>query len=93
MFDRDRANTDLRAADEVSYAIEQWERANPGPKINPALRKQFPDFTEDQLCVLSQAERYEDGNAFGLRYRGMGVCENGAHEVKLSSEHFRFENK
>lgn len=74
-FDNDTVNTDLRAKDEVDFAIEGWERKNPGPKIDPALRKQFPDFTKDQLCVLSQAERYTDGDAIGIRYNGMEVCD------------------
>lgn len=74
-FDSDQANLNLRAEDEVAFAIESWKRANLGPKIDPALREQFPDFTEDQLCVLSQAERYTDGDAIGIRYAGMEVCE------------------
>jgi len=73
-FDNDRENTDLRARDEVSFAIEEWERLNPSPKIDPKLRRQFPTFTEEQLCVLSQAERYADGAAIGIRYVGMRVC-------------------
>jgi len=76
-FDNDRGNTDLRARDEVSFAVEQWERANPSPRIDPALRRQFPSFTEEQLCVLSQADRYVDGNAIGIRYVGMSVCGKG----------------
>lgn len=75
-FDNDSTNTDLRTEDEVDFAIEEWERKNPSPKIDPDLRKQFPDFTEDQLCVLSQAERYTDGDAIGIRYNGMSVCED-----------------
>lgn len=74
-FDNDRDNTDLRAKDEVSFAIEEWERLNPSPKIDPRLRRQFPEFSEEQLCVLSQAERYVDGDAIGIRYSGMSVCE------------------
>lgn len=73
-FDNDSTNTDLRTKDEMDFAIEEWERKNPSPKIEPDLRKQFPDFTEEQLCVLSQAERYTDGNTIGIRYAGMGVC-------------------
>lgn len=93
MFDRDGENTDLRAEDEVSYAIERWKRANPSPKIDPDLRRELPHLSETQLCVLSQAERYTDGAASGLRYRGMGVCEDGAAEVKLSFKHLRPEGK
>ncbi len=78
-FDNDRSNTDLRAKDEVGFAIERWERQNPSPKIDPVLRRQFPSFTEEQLCVLSQAERYVEGNSIGMRYVGMSVCED---EVK-----------
>jgi uncharacterized protein YjbJ (UPF0337 family) len=78
-FDNDRANTDLRAKDEVSFAVEEWKRLNPSPKIDQALRKQHPLLSEAQLCVLSQAERYVDGDAVGIRYVGMQVCEE---EVK-----------
>lgn len=74
-FDNDPTNTDLRAEDEVDFAIEKWERENPGPEIDSALREQFPNFTEEQLCVLSQAERYTEGDAIGIRYNGMEVCE------------------
>lgn len=74
-FDNDRENTDLRAEDEVSYAIHQWKKRNPSPKIDPVLRRDFPTLTTDQLCVLSQAERYVDGSAIGIRYVGMSVCE------------------
>lgn len=75
-FDNDRDNTDLRAEDEVDFAIEGWKRLNPSPKIDPRLKKQFPEMTEKQLCVLSQAERYVDGDAIGIRYVGMSVCED-----------------
>jgi hypothetical protein len=75
-FDNDRENTDLRAVDEVDFAIEGWKRLNPSPKIDPSLRAQHPEMGEEQLCVLSQAERYTDGDAIGIRYVGMGVCEN-----------------
>lgn len=74
-LDEDQENLERRAEEEVDFAIEEWERKNPSPKIDPGLRKQFPDFTEDQLCVLSQAERYTDGDAIGIRYNGMEVCE------------------
>lgn len=76
-FDNDRDNTDLRTEEEVSHAIHQWKKQNPAPKIDPALRRDFPTLTTEQLCVLSQAERYTDGNAIGIRYRGMEVCEEG----------------
>lgn len=74
-FDKDQTNLELRAEDEVSYAIEMWKRSNPSPKIDSSLRKKFPELSEEQLCVLSQAERYElsDGT-LGIRYVGMGVC-------------------
>jgi hypothetical protein len=76
LFDNDRHNTDLRARDEVDYAVERWERLNPSPKIDSKLRDEHPDLTESQLCVLSQAERYETSDgAIGIRYVGMGVCE------------------
>jgi hypothetical protein len=75
-FDNDPENTDLRAKDEVDFAVEGWKRLNPSPKIDPGLRRQFPDMTEEQLCVLSQAERYTDGDAIGIRYAGMAVCED-----------------
>lgn len=74
-FDNDRENTDLRAKDEVDFAIEEWKRLNPSPKINPAMRRDFPSLTTAQLCVLSQAERYTDGDSIGIRYVGMEVCE------------------
>lgn len=81
-FDNDDQNTDLRAEDEVDFAIEGWKRLNPSPKVDPALRRQFPLLTEDQLCVLSQAERYIDEKTIGIRYVGMSVCEHD--EVKSS---------
>lgn len=74
-LDEDLENLERRAEEEIDFAIKSWERKNPSPKIDPALRKQFPDFTDIQLCVLSQAERYTDGNAIGIRYVGMKVCE------------------
>lgn len=74
-FDNDYQNTNLRAEDEVDFAIEKWKRLNPSPKIDPELRRQFPLLTEDQLCVLSQAERYIDEKTIGIRYVGMSVCE------------------
>lgn len=74
-FDNDPQNTDLRAEDEVDFAIEGWKRLNPSPKVDSTLRRQFPLLTEDQLCVLSQAEHYVDGTAIGIRYVGMSVCE------------------
>lgn len=74
-FDNDPENTDLRAEEEVSHAIHQWKKRNPSPKIDPALRRDFPTLTTEQLCVLSQAERYTVGDTIGIRYRGMGVCE------------------
>jgi hypothetical protein len=74
-LDEDPKNLERRGEEEVDFAVESWRRKNPGPKIDPALRRQFPDFSEEQLCVLSQAERYADGNAIGIRYAGMGVCE------------------
>jgi hypothetical protein len=83
-FDNDRDNTDLRARDEVDFAVEQWERANPSPRIDPALRGQFPSFTEEQLCVLSQAERYAGGNSIGIRYVGMSVCEDEGKITEIS---------
>lgn len=75
-FDKDQANLELRAEDEVSHAIEMWKRSNPSPKIDPSLRKKFQGLSEEQLCVLSQAERYElsDGT-LGTRYVGMSVCD------------------
>jgi len=73
-FDNDRDNTDLRARDEVDFAVERWEQADPSPKPDPALRRRFPSFTSEQLCVLSQADRYVDGSAVGIRYVGMSVC-------------------
>jgi len=75
-FDKDQSNLELRAEDEVSHAVEMWKRSNPSPRINSALRKTFPQLSEEQLCVLSQAERYEmsDGT-LGVRYVGMSVCE------------------
>jgi hypothetical protein len=76
LFDNDRHNTDLRARDEVDYAVERWERLNPSPKIDSKLRDEHPDLTESQLCVLSQAERYEEPDGIiGIRYAGMSVCE------------------
>lgn len=75
-FDNDRENTDLRTEEEVSHAIHQWKKQNPAPKIDPSLRRDFPTLTTEQLCVLSQAERYTDGNGIGIRYIGMSVCED-----------------
>lgn len=83
-FDNDWQNTDAHAEDEVDFAFEEWKRANPLPKIDTSLRKQFPSFTEEQLCVLTQAERYVDENAVGIRYVGMSTCEED--EVKSSFE-------
>lgn len=74
-FDNDPENTDLRAKDEVDFAIEGWKRLSPSPKINQSLRRDFPSLTTAQLCVLSQAERYTDGDSIGIRYAGMSVCE------------------
>ena len=74
-FDNDRQNTNLRALDEVDFAIERWKLTNPAPKIDDSLRQQLPSLSETQLCVLSQAERYTDGDAIGIRYAGMSVCE------------------
>lgn len=74
-FDNDYENTDLRAKDEIDFAIEGWKRLNPSPKIDAKLRKQLPNLSEDQLCVLSQAERYVDSDSIGIRYIGMMVCE------------------
>ena len=74
-FDNDRRNTDLRTLDEVDFAIERWKLANPAPKRDDSLRQKLPTLSETQLCVLSQAERYTDGDAIGIRYVGMGVCE------------------
>lgn len=75
-FNRDPENLERRAVAEVSYAIDRWKAANPSPQIDPKLRSQHPDFSDSELCLLSQAERYEtpDG-AIGIRYVGMGVCE------------------
>jgi len=74
-FDNDYHNTVLRAEDEVDFAVEKWKLLNPSPKIDPELRRQFPLFTEDQLCVLSQAQRYAEPGLIGVRYVGMEVCE------------------
>lgn len=79
-FDNDWQNTGARAEDEVDFALEEWKRANPLPKIDTTLRKQFPSYTEEQLCILSQAERYTNGDAIGIRFIGMSLCEEG--EVK-----------
>lgn len=79
-FDNDWQNTDARAEDEVDYAIDIWKRTNPLPRIDSNIRRQFPAYTEEQLCVLSQAERYIDGDAIGIRYIGMSTCEED--EVK-----------
>lgn len=79
-FDNDWKNTDARTEDEVDFAIENWKRANPLPKIDSKIRRQFPVYTKEQLCVLSQAERYIDGDAIGIRYVGMSLC--GESEVK-----------
>ena len=75
-FDNDQSNTDFRAIDEVNFALEKWEQLNPRPKVNSALRNEFPQFTESELCILSQAESYSDGNAIGLRYIGLTPCED-----------------
>ena len=56
--------------------------------IDENLRKAHPDFTFEQLCVLSQAERVEEaldgsraqkllGGAVSLKYVGMKVCKEG----------------
>lgn len=75
-FNDNQKNTQRRSEDEVRLAVEDWERLNPSPKIDKTLREQFPSLTEEQLCVLSQAERYIDGDAIGIRYAGMEVCED-----------------
>lgn len=74
-FDNDSYNTDIRAQDEVDYALERWKFQNPAPVVSHSLRKQFPSMLEAQLCVLSQAEKYHEDGSIGLRYVGMGVCE------------------
>lgn len=74
-FDRDPVNLERRAKDEVDYAIDRWKAANPSPRIDPELRRLNPTLDDTQLCVLSQAERYTDGDATGIRYVGMSVCE------------------
>jgi hypothetical protein len=75
-FDNDPLMTDLRARDEVNFAIEEWKRFDPSPSIDEKLKKQFPQLASEQLCVLSQAERYSDGDALGIRYIGMTTCED-----------------
>jgi hypothetical protein len=75
-FNRDPDNLDRRATSEVSYAIDRWKAANPFPKISQEVKRQFPHLTFFQQCVLSQAEKYEEpGGIIGIRYAGMGVCE------------------
>ena len=75
-FNRDPVNLERRAVTEVSYAIDRWKDSNPSPSIDPELRRQHPNLSHSELCVLSQAERYEtpDGG-IGIRYVGMSVCE------------------
>ena len=75
-FNRDPVNLERRAVTEVSYAIDRWKNSNPSPSIDPELRRQHPNLSHSELCVLSQAERYEtpDGG-IGIRYVGMSVCE------------------
>ena len=75
-FNRDPDNLNRRATSEVSYAIDRWKAANPSPKISQEVKRQFPHLTFSQQCVLSQAEKYEEpGGIIGIRYAGMGVCE------------------
>lgn len=76
-FNRDPVNLERRAETEVSYAIDRWKNSDPSPSIDPELRRQHPDLSHSELCVLSQAERYEtpDGG-IGIRYVGMSVCED-----------------
>jgi hypothetical protein len=74
-FNRDPVNLERRAGAEVSYAVDRWRYINPSPQIDPGLRRQLPNLSETQLCILSQAETYEtpDG-VIGIRYVGMDVC-------------------
>jgi hypothetical protein len=76
-FNRDPDNLNRRATSEVSYAIDHWKALNPSPQISQEVKRQFPHLTFSQQCVLSQAEKYEGpGGIIGIRYVGMGVCED-----------------
>lgn len=74
-FNSDPSNLELRAEDEANHAIDVWKRSNPSPRIPQSFLKSFPGLSEEQLCVLSQAEKYVDESAIGLRYVGMEVCD------------------
>lgn len=75
-LDEDPENLERRAEEEVDFAVKKYEAEYlRGPKIDENLKKQHPQLTPEQLCVLSQAERYTDGDAIGIRYVGMEVCE------------------
>ena len=75
-LEEDPENLERRAVEEVDFGVRRYEALyDDSPKIDAALRKQFPEFTEEQLCVLSQVERYMDGDAIGMRYVGMRVCD------------------
>lgn len=86
-LDEDSKNLVRRAKEEVDFAVKRYEALNPqaDPKIDENLKKAYPDFTFEQLCVLSQAERREEepdkseaqrllGGPISIRYVGMGVC-------------------
>jgi hypothetical protein len=87
-LDEDLENLERRAEEEVDFAVKRYEALNPqaDPKIDESLKRAHPDFSHEQLCVLSQAERGEEdsdgseaqrllGGPISIRYVGMGVCE------------------
>jgi hypothetical protein len=87
-LDSDIENLERRAEEEVDFSIRKYEALYPqaDPKIDENLKKAHPDFSREQLCVLSQAERREEGpdgseaqrllgGPISIRYVGMGVCE------------------
>lgn len=87
-LDSDMGNLERRAEEEVDFAVKRYEAlsSQANPKIDKNLKKAYPDFSRERLCVLSQAERNEEesdgseaqrllGGPISIRYAGMGVCE------------------
>jgi hypothetical protein len=87
-FDEDRKNQERRAEAEVDFAIREFEasRIQTNPKIDKNLKRAHPNLSHEQLCVLSQAERREEGpdgseaqklleGPISIHYEGMRVCE------------------
>lgn len=87
-FDEDPQNQERRAEAEVDFAVREFtaSQSHADPKIDENLKKNHPNLSQEQLCVLSQAERREEkpdgseaqrllGGPISIHYVGMGVCE------------------